>query len=80
MLDPINARLASSCSRNGIKDAAIEAICVGETSINETSSGATTGKSAFKRAFTRERTNFPSSSKGALPCAIICPSSTSAVK
>jgi hypothetical protein len=33
MFDPINARLASSCSRNGINDAAIEAIWLGATSI-----------------------------------------------
>ena len=80
MFEPINARLASSCSKKGINEAAIEAICVGDTSISDTSSGATTGKSAFKRAFTRERTNVPSSFNGALPCAIIWPSSTSAVK
>ena len=43
VFDPINARLASSCSKNGIKEAAIEAICCGETSINSTWSGVTTG-------------------------------------
>ena len=30
---PINARFASSCSRNGISDAATETICFGETSM-----------------------------------------------
>jgi hypothetical protein len=33
MFDPINARFASSCSKNGINDAAIEAIWLGATSI-----------------------------------------------
>ena len=33
MLQPISARLASSCSRNGISDAAAETICFGETSM-----------------------------------------------
>jgi hypothetical protein len=32
MFDPINARLASSFSRNGISDAATETSCFGETS------------------------------------------------
>ena len=32
MFDPISALLASLCSRNGIKDAATETICLGETS------------------------------------------------
>ena len=46
MFDPISARFASSCSRKGINAAAIDAICVGETSIKFTLSGSTTGKSA----------------------------------
>ena len=33
MFEPINARLASSCSRNGIKLAATETNCLGETSM-----------------------------------------------
>ena len=33
MFEPINARFASSCSRNGISDAAIETSCFGETSM-----------------------------------------------
>jgi len=32
MLDPIKARLASSCSKNGINDAEIDAIWFGATS------------------------------------------------
>ena len=33
MLAPISARLASSCSRNGIDDAATDTICDGATSM-----------------------------------------------
>jgi hypothetical protein len=33
MFEPINARFASSCSRNGISEAAIETSCFGETSM-----------------------------------------------
>jgi hypothetical protein len=33
MLEPINARLASSCSRKGIRLAATETSCLGETSM-----------------------------------------------
>ena len=80
MFDPINARLASSCSRNGISEAAIDAICWGETSIKSTSDGSTTGKSASWRDLTLLRTNVPSSFNGALPCAIIFSSSSSAVR
>ena len=33
MFEPMSARLASSCSRNGIMPAAIEITCFGETSM-----------------------------------------------
>ena len=33
MFEPISARLASSCSRNGISEAATDTICFGETSM-----------------------------------------------
>ena len=33
MFEPIRARLASSCSRNGISDVATDQIWVGETSM-----------------------------------------------
>ena len=39
MFEPIRARLASSCSRNGIRAVATDQICVGETSIRSTSRG-----------------------------------------
>ena len=41
MFEPISARLASSCSRNGIIAVATDQICSGETSIRSTSPGAT---------------------------------------
>ena len=39
IFEPINALLASSCSKNGISEAAIETTCWGETSINSILSG-----------------------------------------
>ena len=39
MLAPIRARLASLCSRNGIRAVATETICSGETSMYSTSAG-----------------------------------------
>jgi hypothetical protein len=33
MFEPISALVASSCSKNGIKDVSTETICFGETSI-----------------------------------------------
>ena len=39
ILDPIRALLASSCSRKGINEAAIDTICFGETSIYSIVSG-----------------------------------------
>ncbi len=39
MFDPINALLASSFSKNGIKAAATDTTCFGETSIKSTFSG-----------------------------------------
>ena len=40
MFEPIRARLASSCSRNGIRAVATDQICSGDTSIRSTSLGA----------------------------------------
>src|SRR5919109_1588849 len=40
MFDPISARFASSCSRNGIRAVATDQIWVGETSIRSTCLGA----------------------------------------
>ena len=41
MFEPISARLASSCSRNGISAVVTDQIWVGETSIRSTSFGGT---------------------------------------
>ena len=41
MFEPISARLASSCSRNGIIAVVTDQICSGETSMRSTSLGAT---------------------------------------
>ena len=41
MLAPMSARLASSCSRNGMSAVATDTICFGDTSISWTSSGGT---------------------------------------
>ncbi len=46
MFEPINARLASSCSRKGIKPAETPTIWLGATSMYWTSSGFTMRKSA----------------------------------
>ena len=46
MFEPINALFASSCSKNGINEAEIEAIWLGATSVKLTLSGVTNGKSA----------------------------------
>src|SRR3989441_8928038 len=39
MFDPISARLASSCSRNGMSAVATDTVCLGEISISSTLSG-----------------------------------------
>ena len=52
MFEPISARLASSCSRKGIRAVATDQICVGETSIRSTCFGdtATTSPSAERQS------------------------------
>ena len=78
MFDPIKARLASSCSRKGINEAAIEAIWFGATSIKSIFSTSSTGKSPSLRDFALLFTKWPSPSTFALACAITSPSSSSA--
>jgi hypothetical protein len=51
MLLPISARFASSCSRNGINEAEIEAIWFGATSINEDLFGCYQWEIAFFTCF-----------------------------
>ena len=52
MFEPIRARLASSCSRNGISPAETPTICFGLMSTYCTVSGLTTTKSPWNRAMT----------------------------
>jgi hypothetical protein len=70
MFEPISARLASSCSRNGISEAATETICFGETSMYWTSSGAFIVNSFMCRQDTRASVSLPSSSSVALAWAM----------
>ena len=53
MFEPMSARLASSCSRNGIKPAETPTICLGEISMNWIWSTATVTKSVWYRAVER---------------------------
>ena len=71
MFDPIKALFASSFSKKGIKDAATETSCFGETSIYSTESDL--AKIKFK-AFLHDISssiNLPSLSKTELACAIV---------
>src|SRR6185437_15425378 len=77
MFEPISARLASSCSKNGISDAAIDAIWLGATSIRLTLFFSVIGKSPLKRTFTKDSENAPESEIGVLEGAIILLSSSS---
>ena len=77
MFEPISARLASSCSRNGIIAVATDQICSGETSMRSTSLGATV---TYWPASVRQTTSGPLSlpvfsSIGWFACAISCSSS-----
>ena len=65
MLEPISARLASSCSRNGIRPADTPTICFGEMSWNWTCSVGIVWKSVSYRAMTVGPLSFPASSTGA---------------
>ena len=71
MFEPISARLASSCSRNGIIAVATDQICSGETSIRSTSFGGTlTYWPASVRQRTESSVSFPFLSSGVVDCAI----------
>ncbi len=56
MFEPISARLASSCSRNGIIAVATDQICSGETSSRSTSLGPTV---TYWPACVRQRISVP---------------------
>ena len=80
MFEPMRARFASSFSRNGIRLAATDTSCFGETSMYWTSSGGTSLNSPLLRASTRSATNFPRLSISALAWAMTTCSSSSAVR
>src|SRR5215218_5800855 len=77
MFEPISARLASSCSRNGISAVATDQIWSGETSIRSTSSGAASVSSppSRERHVTPSLLRRPLSSSSTLAWAIVCASS-----
>ena len=70
MLEPIKALLASSCSRKGIRDAAIDTTCCGDTSISSTLSADISSNSFLNRTGTSSSTNLLFLSSSALACAI----------
>ena len=66
MFEPINARLASSCSKNGIIAVATDQTCRGDTSMKSTSSGRTKSTSPpLRRTKTRSSEKVPSAAKAA---------------
>ena len=71
MLEPINALLASSFSKNGIKAAATDTNCLGETSIKSILSLDDSSKLRFFLQATNSSTNDPSLFKTELACAIV---------
>ena len=76
MLEPISARFASSCSRNGISDAATDTACDGATSMYSMRSGVDIVNSLRLRHETSSSVKRPSLSSAAFACAIMyCPSS-----
>ena len=62
MLEPINARLASSCSRNGISAAETETICLGDTSMYSILPGVSNRNCWLRRTEMRDSVKWPCSS------------------
>ena len=75
---PMSARFASSCSRNGMRPAAMEITCIGATSMYWTSAAGISQNSVFQRQVTFASANVLSSLSGALAWAITYCSSASA--
>ena len=69
MLAPIRARLASSCSRNGISAVATETTCFGRD-VHVVDWSTASGNPGGSGPATRSSTKSPSSSSGALACAM----------
>ena len=78
MFAPISARFASSCSRNGMRPAAIEITCIGATSMYCTSRAGLSQNSVLKRQVTRSSAKERLGLSGAFACAITYCSSSSA--
>ena len=78
MFEPIRARFASSCSRNGISAVATETTCFGLTSMYSIWPARASGNVSRKRDGTRSARKWPSSSSGAFAWATTCSSSSSA--
>ena len=70
MFEPISARFASSCSRNGMRAAATDTICFGDTSMYWTLSGVDIVNSLFTRTETSSLTKRLSVSSSALAWAM----------
>jgi hypothetical protein len=70
MFEPISARLASSCSRNGISEAATETVCFGETSMKSMRSRGSSVNSFWCLTDTSSSTNSPLGVRSELACAI----------
>ena len=71
MFEPMRARFASSCSRNGMSAAATETSCFGETSMNWTFSRGSALNSPWSVTWTRSFWNRPSASSGSFACAML---------
>ena len=78
MFEPIRARLASSCSRNGISEAATDTIWRGDTSMYCTWSGVVMVNSLPWRHEIRSSLRLPSAPSRVLACAITYSGSSSA--
>ena len=78
MFEPISARLASSFSRNGMRQAATETSCFGLTSMYSISSRCFSTKLPAWRALTSSGTMRPFSSSSTLACAMTYLSSSQA--
>ena len=70
MFEPIKARFASSCSKNGIIAAAIDTSCFGDTSIYWTLFFSTSSISFWCLTLILSCTNVPSSFNGSDACAM----------
>src|ERR1700694_2122718 len=78
MFEPIRARFASSCSRNGISAVATLTVCLGDTSMYSMRLTSATRKRFLVRAVVRSSVKWLSLSSGAFACATTKWSSSSA--